>query len=112
MLEFRLVIFLQVHAVVETRHLVAVAIEHLSRRALEKPRQANFLGLAPARVVHFGIHVGVETVFMGVCNVPGCWGLILDKSNLDQRLGTLESVFPRNDRSDGRAIRSEEHTSE
>src|ERR1700693_2387389 len=52
MVDVRSVIFLQVHAVVETRHLVAIAIEHLRRRILEKSRQSDFLGLAPARMVH------------------------------------------------------------
>src|SRR5271169_6824581 len=62
----RLVIFLQVHAVVETRHLVAIAIEHLGGRVLEKSRQADFPRLRPTRMVHLWIHVGVEAVFMCV----------------------------------------------
>src|SRR5579862_9383583 len=50
MARIRSVIFLQVHTVVETGHLVAVAIEHLRGRVLEESRQADFPGLAPPRM--------------------------------------------------------------
>src|ERR1700720_2307332 len=59
MLAACLVIFPQVHSAVETRHLIRVAVEHLRRRVFEESRQPDFLGLAPARMIHLGIHVGV-----------------------------------------------------
>src|ERR1700737_4943698 len=59
-----LVIFLQVHAVVQTGDLISVPVEHLGLRVLEESGHANFLGLAPARVIYFGIHIGIEAVFM------------------------------------------------
>src|SRR5271154_6951566 len=61
---FSLEILFQVHAVVEAGDLFAIAVEHLCGCVLEEAGQADFLRLAPAGVVHFRIHVGVETVFM------------------------------------------------
>src|ERR1700674_975597 len=40
-----LVVFLQVHAVVQTGNLIFVTVEHLGWRILEKSGQVNFLGL-------------------------------------------------------------------
>src|SRR5215469_13995011 len=76
---FSLEILSQVHAVVEAGDLFAIAVEHLCRRILEETGQTDFLRLAPARMVHFRIHIGVETVFMRVGNVPGGWRLVLDE---------------------------------
>src|SRR3984893_5931932 len=56
-----LVVFLQVHAVVQTGDLISVPVEHLGWRVLEESWQATFLGLAPARVIFIGIHIGIET---------------------------------------------------
>src|ERR1019366_7827816 len=64
-------ILLQVHTVVEAGHLIAVAIEHLGRRILKEPGQADLFGLAPAGMIHLRIHIGIEAVFMGIRDVPG-----------------------------------------
>src|SRR5260370_20584662 len=84
-----LVIFLQVHAVVQTGDLISVTVEHLRGRILEKSWQANFLGLAPTWVVHLGIYIGIETILIIIGNVPGCRRLILYEPNFDTRLDAL-----------------------
>src|ERR1700747_558636 len=53
----RSVIFLQIHAIVEARHFITITVEHLRRGVLEESWQTDFLGLAPARMVHHWIHV-------------------------------------------------------
>src|SRR5712664_3872494 len=58
------VVFLQIHAGVKAGHLIPVAVEHQGV-ALEKFPEAPLLGLAPARMIHCWIHIGVETVFVG-----------------------------------------------
>src|SRR4029450_6337335 len=50
-----LVVLLQVHARVERRDLIAVAVERQSFPAAELA-DASLGGLAPARVIHSGIH--------------------------------------------------------
>src|SRR3984893_16048033 len=67
-----LVVFFQVHAIVQTSDLISVTVEHLCGRILEKSRQANFPGLAPAWVVHLWIHIGIEAILVCVGDVPGC----------------------------------------
>ena len=85
----RLEILLQVHAAVQASHLIAVAVEHLSRRIFEESRQADFPGLAPARVIHLGIYIGIEAILMRVCDVPGCRRLVFDEFNFDNGFDKL-----------------------
>src|SRR5215472_12326095 len=65
-----LVVLFQVHAVVQAGDLIAVTVEH-QRVALEDFAKAAFLGLAPAWVVHIGIHIRIEAVLVGGREVPG-----------------------------------------
>jgi hypothetical protein len=55
-------------------------------------------------MIHFGIHIRIEAIFLRVRFRPGGWRLLLNESNLDDRLDALESVFPRNNKPDGRAV--------
>src|SRR5713101_3136416 len=67
--ETALVILTQVHAVVETRDLVGIAVEH-EGLALQKFAQAALRGLAPTGMIHRRIHIGVETIFVWSFFVP------------------------------------------
>ena len=68
--------FAQIHASIETRNLVGIAVERQRRVALGE--EAAFPDLAlgflgPARMIDFRIHVRVEAVFVGVLPVPTSW---------------------------------------
>src|SRR3974390_2805044 len=72
-------VFLQVHAGVEAGNLVFITIEH-ERFAHEDFAKAAFAGLAPARMIHVGIHVGVKAIFRGRVKAPGSGRLVLHKA--------------------------------
>src|SRR5690606_39355266 len=63
-----LVVGLEIHALIQGSNLFGIAIEH-ERAALgrEKPvfADAPLGGLAPARMRHVGVHVGVKAIFAG-----------------------------------------------
>src|SRR5205085_5324992 len=94
-----LIVLLQIPAVIKTRHLVAITVEHQCG-ALTKFANAPFRRLAPARMVNVGIYVRVKTVLAGRCLVPCSRRLIVHKFNFDNRLDALEAVFPGNDDAD------------
>src|SRR6266404_6732756 len=102
--DFRLVILAKVHARVEAGDLVAVAIEQQSLVRLEKFREAAFASLAPARMVDFGIHVGVEAVLLRGIKIPRSGRLVFDEADFHQRLDALESILPRDDHAHGSAV--------
>src|SRR6266567_892506 len=91
------VVLLQVHSVIQRRYLFGVAVEHESSAALVVERQADAaLGiLAPAGMVHAGIHVGVEAVLLGSLLIPGGGRLLVEEAHRDDGLGGLEAIFPR-----------------
>src|ERR1700719_5236723 len=64
-LKVTLVILPKVHAVVQSCNLVAVTVEHQRLDPFAKKRsvQASLRGLAPARMIHLRIDVGIEAVF-------------------------------------------------
>ena len=97
------VIFLQVHAGVEAGDLVLITVEH-EGVALEDFAEAAFFGLAPARMIDVGIHVGIEAVLVRVGEIPGCGRFFSDKFDFDDGLDALETVLPRNDHANGRAV--------
>src|SRR5688572_30078326 len=68
----RSVVLLQVHAFVQRRHFLFVAVEHQGRHARAEHAGADlsFASLAPARMVDTGIHIGVEAVFMRRRDIP------------------------------------------
>src|SRR5258706_10591505 len=84
---------LEVHARVEARHLVTVAVEH-QRLATEELADAALGRLAPARVVHRRVHVRIEAILVGRLVLPGVHRLLLDEADLRDRLDVLESVLP------------------
>src|SRR3954447_7934121 len=59
MMRLTSVVFLEIHLVVEARHLIAVAVEHQCR-AFAELAQPALARLAPARMVHVRIHVRIE----------------------------------------------------
>src|SRR5690606_39093086 len=63
----------QVHPRVQMRHLLGVTVERQGL-ALEELPDAPFPFLAPARVVHLWIHVGIEPVLARRRPVPGSSG--------------------------------------
>src|SRR5438445_5055993 len=98
----RSIVFTEVHSVVEARDLVAIAVKH-QRVPLEKFAQSALFLLAPARMVHAGIYVGIEAVFMSIRKIPRRRRLILDEFDFHQRLDAFESVSPRYDHAHRRA---------
>src|SRR5579872_1843119 len=50
----------EIHAGVQARDLIAVAVEHQGLRGLEVGAQPALGRLAPARMIDFGIHVRIE----------------------------------------------------
>src|SRR5580693_9851672 len=81
----RSIIFLQVHAAVHARNLIAVAIEHQGWPPPEFT-QAALRGLRPARMVHTGVHIRVKAIFARVRDVPSSRRLLLHEPNPHQRL--------------------------
>src|SRR3569832_2909547 len=63
-------IFLQVHTRVERGRLARIAVEHQGV-AYKEVTDAPLLGLAPARVIHLEIEVGVKAVFVRRRPRPG-----------------------------------------
>ena len=55
-------------------------------------------------MVDSGVYVGVETVLVGVDLVPSGFGLLVGEVEFDDGLAVLESVLPRHDNTDGRAV--------
>src|SRR5579864_3101458 len=97
---------LQIHSVVHRRHLVLVAIEHQSLDALTKECaiETAFRGLAPARMVHIWIYVGIEAVLVGRGLVPRGRRLAADEVDLDDRFDALESILPGKDDANRSAV--------
>src|SRR5580700_2826822 len=98
-----LVIFLQIHAAIHASHLIAVSIEQ-QRFALEYLTQAALRSLAPARMIHVGIHVGIETILVGSRAIPSGGRLTFGEANFYDGLDALVAVLPGNDDADRRAI--------
>src|SRR5262245_55255598 len=67
----------EVHAGVEARDLVGVAVEH-ERLAREELADSPLLRLTPARVIDGRIHIGVEAVLVRVVLLPRIQRLFLD----------------------------------
>ena len=97
-----LVVLAQIHAGVEARDL-GIAVEH-QRLLLEQFAQAALVGLAPARMIHGRIHVGIESILARVGDVPGRGRLLIGERDLHDRLDALEAVLPRHHQPDRRAI--------
>src|SRR4029434_6775016 len=89
-----LVVLLQVHARVERRDLIAVAVERQGLPAAELA-DAPLGGLAPARVVHRGIHVRVEAVLRGRGLLPCRLRLLAHEADPYDALRALEALLPR-----------------
>src|SRR5262245_18596707 len=88
-----LIILLLIHSPVEVRDLFAVTVEHQSLSP-EEFTDAPFRGLAPARMVDFRVHIGIETVFLRLHHIPRRRRLFLDEADLDDGFNAFETVFP------------------
>ena len=51
--------------------------------------------LRPARMIHLRVHVGIETVFIGVHDPPGVLGFFFDKADAHDGFDALEAILPR-----------------
>src|SRR5258707_997943 len=100
----RLVVLAQIHARVEAGDLIAVAVKHQGLVRFKEVGQAALASLAPARMIDRGVNIGIEAVFLRGRHIPGCRRLIFDKTDLNERLGTLESIFPWDDQAHRGAI--------
>src|SRR5208282_2687110 len=60
--------------------------------------------LAPARMIDFRVHVGIETVFARVLPIPGCDRLLLDQAYAHDGLDALEPILPWHHEPDGRSV--------
>src|SRR5713226_9298840 len=101
--ETALVILTQVHAVVETRNLVGIAVEH-EGLALQEFAQAALRGLAPTGMIHSWIHIGVETIFVWSFFVPTRRRLAIHEFDFHNGLDALETILPGDHHANGRAI--------
>src|SRR5262245_26469162 len=95
----RLVKLPEIHPGVEGRDLIAVAIEGQRRSPTEFP-DPPLRRLAPARMAHGGIDVGIEAVLLGRRLVPCRRRLLAGEADAHDRLGALVSVLPRDDHAD------------
>src|SRR6266481_9103039 len=100
----RLVVFAQIHARVKAGDLVGVAVEHQGLVGLEEFGEAALASLAPAGMIDFGIHIGIEAVLLRGIEIPRSGRLVFDKTNFHQGLDALESIFPRQDHAHRSAI--------
>src|ERR1051325_8401516 len=96
-------VFPQVHALIQRSDLVAVAIKR-KRFALQEFSDAPLGRLAAARVIDLGVDVGIEAVIRRSGLHPRGRRLLLAEANLHDRLDALESVLPRHDDADRRAV--------
>ena len=83
----------QIHPRIQFRHLIGVAVER-EGRPLEQLADAALSRLAPARVIHRGVHIAIETVFVTRDFIPRGPRLGLGEADPDDGLATLESVLP------------------
>ena len=77
------------------RNLIPVAVK-LERLSLEEFPDSAFTRLAPSRMIHLRIHIGIKAIFVGRSLLPSSLGLLLDKADSDDGLDALESVLPGN----------------
>src|SRR5262249_41015758 len=68
----------QIHPGIQARHLIGVAVEH-ERFLTTEHADPSFTRLRPAGVIDLGIHVRVEAVLVGIRDLPGVRGLLLDE---------------------------------
>src|SRR5438128_8844312 len=84
-------------------NLLCIAIEQ-KRWSRAKLTDAMLHPLAPARMIYVRIHVRIEAIFAWGFDVPGRRWLIRNQGYLHDRLDAFESIFPRHDQTNRRAI--------
>src|ERR1043166_1717168 len=93
----------EVHAFVKMRDLIAVAVQQ-KRLPFTEFANANFGGLTPTRMRHVRVHVGIKTVLAWTLDIPGRRRLIRHQRDLHDRLDALETILPRHDQPNRRAM--------
>src|SRR5438105_7014010 len=88
------VVLSKVHAGIQARDLIAVAVEH-ERLAHQELADAALGRLAPARMIDRRIHARVEAVLVRRLVLPRVQRLLLDELHLHDRFDVLEAVLPR-----------------
>ena len=88
------------------RDLFFVAVEHHSRLFAGEKSGSNdpFALLAPARMIDVRVHIREKSIFVRRHFVPKRLRLFGDKLNFHQRFRAFESVLPRHNQPDRRAI--------
>src|SRR5687767_11834645 len=96
----------EVHAAIEPRHLVRVAIELERRLATEEVGRSDpaLALLAPAGMIDFRVHVREKAVLVWRGQRPGRLRHPLDETDADDGLDALESVLPGHDEAERRPI--------
>src|ERR1700688_4752337 len=89
-----LVVFLEVHSIVQVRDLIAVAVEH-QRGALENFAESAFFRLTPTRMIDIRIYVGVKTILLRSHAIPGGRRLFTDKTDLHNGSYAFVAILPR-----------------
>src|SRR6266704_3185008 len=67
----------QIHSGVHRRNLVGITIER-QRRSFEELAETPLAGLAPSRMIHSGVDVCIEAVFIWRLLHPGRYRLFVD----------------------------------
>src|SRR5690606_27496176 len=80
----------QIHSCVQRSDLFCIAVER-QRRTLEELADPALARLAPARVIDFRVHMGVEAVLARDRDVPRGCRLTLTEVDLHDRLAALEA---------------------
>src|SRR6266404_4685482 len=93
----------QIHSGVRRRNLVGITIER-QRLSFEELAETPLAGLAPSRMIHGGVDVCIEAVFIWRLLHPGRYRLFVDEANLRDRLDAFETVLPGSDQSYRRTV--------
>src|SRR5690348_12859918 len=86
----RLEILFQIHPAIQAGDLIAIAIEHEGWTLGEFPQPA-LSGLAPARMIHIRIHVGIKAVFSRSRQTPAVDRLLVGEMNAHDCFRALEA---------------------
>src|SRR6185295_9823617 len=103
-----LVVDAQIHAAIQARDLLTVAVElhggHLGTLPQEAAAESLFDFLAPSRMIDFRIHVGVKAILARGIDPPIRRRLFFHEADADDGFDALVSVFPWNHQPNGRAV--------
>src|SRR2546426_6789976 len=93
----------QIHSRVHRCNVLCVTIEW-QRLSFEELAKTPLGGLAPSRMIHSGVDVCIEAIFIWSLLHPGCDRLFIDEANFRDRLDAFKTVLPWRDQSDRRTV--------